>query len=1764
MFPFRIKNLLCTLVLLLATLYTYSQAGPFVDATPAGFGNLNTIGGNAAWADYDNDGDLDVCMAGLSMGDVRAHVRVYRNDGNGNFTDLNIDLGDTANDSEMNIVWLDYDNDGQQDLLLLVGGPVMLYRNNNGVFTLAANTGLPAPMNVTGAAAGDYDNDGYPDLAICGFGGSGRQATIYHNNQAGGFEATNIPLLQVNGGDFAWADYDKDGLLDLMMTGNDGSSSRNSLYRNLGNGNFSAGTMIGSIGFHYTSISWGDYDQDGYPVLLITGNSSQVSNIYVTKIYHNNGGTGFTDINAAIQGAGGSSAWGDYNNDGLLDVAIAGQTVWSPAQSTTQVYMNRGGNNFTLEATLPSRTYSSVSWADYDKDGRLDLLWIGSETNSSFACMLYRNTTTAANTRPAAPSGLSHAISPDEKSVTLTWQPAQDAQTAAAALYYNIYLYEDPGNNVKINAHARANGYRRLVAVGNATMNTSHTFHGLEYDKVYRWSVQAIDAAWAGSAFAAEQSFPTRKTQTIQLNDLVHQYGDPDFIPATLNSGLPLVIQLGNPSAAELLPDGKIRIKAVDTCSLIAYHPGNAEWLPFAVIQETMQFTPGTLVVTADNKRITYGDALPALTYGITGFAGSETESVLTQPVQISTTATGGSNAGTYPITASGAAAANYNFTYNPGTLTIDPKKLNIVLAPIADKVYGAADFVLDIQADPALPVTFSSSQPGVATIDAAGNIHITGVGATEIAAMQQTGGNYAGDTALVTLRVTQAPQTITFPAIAPKTFGDADFDPQVQSSAGLPVQLSSSDANVATITAEGKIHITGAGTATITATQTGNANYSSATATAALTVNKATQSITFQPLPAKTYGDADFAPQAQSSAGLPIIFTSSDANVAAITAGGDIHITGAGTATITATQNGNTNYSAATATAVLTVNKATQTLTFPAIAPKTFGDADFDPQVQSSAGLPVQLSSSDAGVATITADGNIHITGTGSATITATQSGNANYSSATAAAQLTVNKATQTITFQPLPDKTFGDADFAAQAQSSAGLPVTFTSSNTNVATITADGNIHITGAGTVTITATQSGNASYSSATATATLTVNKAAQTITFQPLPPKTFGDSDFAPQAQSSAGLPLTFTSSDAGVATITANGNIHITGTGSTTITATQSGNANYGSAAATAVLTVNIAAQTITFQPLPVKTFGDTDFAPQAQSSAGLPITFTSSNTSVATITADGNIHITGAGSATITATQSGNANYSSATATAALTVNKAAQTITFQPLPVKTFGDADFAPEAQSSAGLPVTFTSSNTSVATITADGNIHITGAGSATITATQSGNANYSSGTATAALTVNKAMQTITFQPLPVKTFGDADFAPQAQSSAGLPVTFTSSNVNVATITADGDIHITGAGTTTITAMQSGNTNYINAAATAVLTVNKATQTVTMDPLPAKIFGDADFAPRAQSSTGLPVAFSSSNANVATITADGNIHITGAGSATITATQSGNGNYQAASATATLTVGKAAQQVMLADLPVKTFGDADFAAGATASSGLPVVYASSNTNVATISANGTIHITGAGTTTITAAQPGNGNYTAAATAAKQLVVRKAIQTITFGPPAVHHVNEPPFNPGATASSGLPVTYEIENTNIATVANALVTPLRAGITRITARQPGNQNFEAAAAVTQELEITSSGQEIKVNDAVTPNGDGINDHLQIEGLRNFPDNEIHIANAAGRIVFEAKPYKGDFKGYASHGTQLLPKGVYYYVFFYTSGGTRKKVTGFFVLEY
>jgi hypothetical protein len=154
-------------------------------------------------------------------------------------------------------------------------------------------------------------------------------------------------------------------------------------------------------------------------------------------------------------------------------------------------------------------------------------------------------------------------------------------------------------------------------------------------------------------------------------------------------------------------------------------------------------------------------------------------------------------------------------------------------------------------------------------------------------------------------------------------------------------------------------------------------------------------------------------------------------------------------------------------------------------------------------------------------------------------------------------------------------------------------------------------------------------------------------------------------------------------------------------------------------------------------------------------------------------------------------------------------------------------------------------------------------------------------------------QSITFNALTSKTYGDSSFSFTGSASSGLAVSYSSSNTSVATVSGS-VVTIVGAGSTTITASQVGNSSY-NAATSVsqTLTVNKANQTITFTTLPAKTYGDSAFALTGSSTSGLSVSYSSSNPSVATVSGN-TVTIVAAGTATITATQGGNSNYNAAS------------------------------------------------------------------------------------------------------------------------------------------------------------------------------------------------------------------------------------------------------------------------------
>lgn len=340
--------------------------------------------GAAAWADYDNDNDLDLLVTGTSnAGPV---TKLYRNTSN-----TLVESGLSFVGLEVSVLsWGDYDGDGDPDFV--VTGKdfrskfrTYLYRNNGASFSVQ-NSGLPGL--IAGAADwGDYDGDGDLDLLLTGrLSNLNNYAAVFENN-GGSFSDISAGLQGIRRGESRWVDYDADGDLDIMLTGriDDVINRRTIIYTN-NNGSFSE-LNDGLPDVDLSSFDWGDVDNDGDPDLLLTGTtgSSKITRLYINNI------TSFVDSGESFEDVEFSAArFSDYDNDGDLDAFVSGAT---DAGRLTTVYQNDDGTFVDIESDFVAVSKSAAAWADYDKDGDLDLFVTGQIANDDRVAALYNNLT---------------------------------------------------------------------------------------------------------------------------------------------------------------------------------------------------------------------------------------------------------------------------------------------------------------------------------------------------------------------------------------------------------------------------------------------------------------------------------------------------------------------------------------------------------------------------------------------------------------------------------------------------------------------------------------------------------------------------------------------------------------------------------------------------------------------------------------------------------------------------------------------------------------------------------------------------------------------------------------------------------------------------------------------------------------------------------------------------------------------------------------------------------------------------------------------------------------------------------------------------------------------------------------------------------------------------------------------------------------------------------------------------------------------------
>lgn len=376
----KIKNIFnekIVLIFLITLIGTMANAQTFVDITSSAGINLPAgLGDVVVWMDYNNDDYPDFFCSSDSQ------TSFYKNNGDGTFMDITqqTNLGNT---SPFTLSVGDYNNDGYADLLITsmnIGDPVKVFRNNqsNG-FEVVYST----VFHGIRAIWMDFNNDGLLDI----FCNTGSNAYMLKNKGDDTFEdiSEGMGFNPYSGETASAADVNNDGFLDIYCT-NSSTSKTNRLYLNeAGSAFFDVTFSSGTSDFRSgVAQSWGDFNSDGHMDLYI-GNISSNRNI----LFENNGNVHFTDqtlvAGVSDDGDARTNAWIDFNNDGLLDLFTTNHV------NPNKLYHNNGDGTFTDIAqnagiSSPQDGFS-VSWADYDKDGDVDVLISG----HSYSTKLLRN-----------------------------------------------------------------------------------------------------------------------------------------------------------------------------------------------------------------------------------------------------------------------------------------------------------------------------------------------------------------------------------------------------------------------------------------------------------------------------------------------------------------------------------------------------------------------------------------------------------------------------------------------------------------------------------------------------------------------------------------------------------------------------------------------------------------------------------------------------------------------------------------------------------------------------------------------------------------------------------------------------------------------------------------------------------------------------------------------------------------------------------------------------------------------------------------------------------------------------------------------------------------------------------------------------------------------------------------------------------------------------------------------------------------------------
>jgi hypothetical protein len=815
------------------------------------------------------------------------------------------------------------------------------------------------------------------------------------------------------------------------------------------------------------TVTWATPSRIIYGTALSATQLNATANVAGTFIYTPASGTvltasiqslsvGFTPTDAA-----------NYNAVPVTTVILSGDRASQTITFGTLPNRTYGAASFTVAATASSSLTTSYTIVS------------GPATLSGSTVTLTGAGTVVVRASQAGDSNYT-AATPVDQSFTV----AKKTLTVTADAKTKLYGAANPTLTSTITGYV--NSETSAVVSGAATLSTTATATSTVGDYAITAAAGTLSATNYDFSFTAGTLTVGKAPLTVTADAKTKLYGAANptltatitgFVNSETNAAVSGTAALSTGATATSTVGGYTITAAAGTLTATNYS--------FGFTNGTLTVGKAALTVTADAKTKLYGAANPTLTATLTGFVNSETAAVLTGAPALSTTATAASGVNSYAITpALGTlVSANYSFGFVDGALAVTKAPLTVT-ADNKNRVYGAANPAFTatltgfVNNDTAAVVTGAAALSSTVTpTSAAGPYPITPAIGTLTAA------NYAFTTFTNgTLTVGQTSQTLTFGALASKTFGDAAFSVSATSTSGLTPSYSivSGPATISGST----VTITGAGTVVVRASQAGDGNYTAATPVdQSFTVAKATPTLTWATPSAITFGTALSATQLNATGSVAGTFAYSPASGATLSVGTQ-------TLSATFTPTDTANYNPASASVALSVAVAVPGSPTAITATTANGEATVTftaPSFTGSAaisGYTIRATATDGSTVTVNATGSpAKVTGLTPGksyrfTVTANNSEGSSESGTTSDA-LAISLVNQTITFAAPADRASNSGSFTLAATATSGLPVTFTVVS-GPALLT--GNVlDLTGtAGTVKIRASQAGNATYAAAPA------------------------------------------------------------------------------------------------------------------------------------------------------------------------------------------------------------------------------------------------------------------------------------------------------------------------------------------------------------------------------------------------------------------------------------------------------------------------------------------------------------------------------------------------------------------------------------------------------------------------------------------------------------------------------------------------------------